>query len=224
MQESVTLRQELGLPAAAPIVLHVGRFTWEKNHLGLLAIFQEVLKSVPQARMLLVGAGPLQSKVKNAIIECGLENNAILLGMRNDVPRLMRCCQVLLHPSFFEGLPVTVLEAMSAGLPVVASDIPGIRAEVIESGHSGFLHSVNEPLAMAQSISQLLLNPALAAKIGQTGRTIVENHFSLAATANRYITLYENCMLQKPDIIPTSMPTRHSSRTIDAGRQSLKSF
>jgi glycosyltransferase EpsF len=193
-QDRSNLREELRLAPDAPLILHVGRFIPAKNHRGLVEIFSSVLKAVPSAKLLLVGAGPLLRSVEDEIRTRGLGDAIMLLGIRNDVARLMRCCDVLLLPSVFEGLPVVALEALSSYLPIVASDIPGIRDEVVRDGETGLIRPVSDVNGLADAVVQVIQDDALAKRLASRGRELAEAEYSLEATAQRYVQLYRDCM------------------------------
>lgn len=114
-------RTELGI-ANEFVVGHVGRLTYQKNHEFLLYIFSEIIKDVPNARLLLVGQGELEKDIKKKINELGLDDKVELLGVRADVNELIQAFDVFIMPSYFEGLPVTLVEAQAASLPCVVSD------------------------------------------------------------------------------------------------------
>ncbi len=123
------VRGELGVPSDATLFIHVGYDTAEKNHPRLLQIFSAILAREPAAWLLLVGAGtddprgPIAARVRAA----RLQDRVVALGERTDVPRLLAAADAMLLPSFREGLPGVVLEACVAGLPVLATDLPGVR-------------------------------------------------------------------------------------------------
>lgn len=119
------LRAELGLPPDAPLALHVGRFVEAKNHRGLIDIFRAVHSRSRNVHLLLAGEGALRGAVEAQVQQCGLTTHVHFLGLRSDVARLMKAADVLVMPSVREGMPVTMLEATAAGLPVVISDVPG---------------------------------------------------------------------------------------------------
>lgn len=102
---------------------HVGRFSREKNHAFLLRVFGELLKLQDDARLLLIGGGPLREAVERQARDMGIAGQVMFLGVREDVPDLLQAMDVFLLPSLFEGLPLTLLEAQSAGLPVICSDV-----------------------------------------------------------------------------------------------------
>jgi glycosyltransferase EpsF len=192
--ERAGLRQELQLGPGTPLILHVGRFSPAKNHHGLLTIFRVVQESVPKAKLLLVGTGPLRSSIEDEIRKGGLADSVMLLGLRDDVARLMRCCDVLLLPSLFEGLPVVALEALSSYLPIVASDIPGVRDEVVRDGETGLIRPVDDVNGLAEAVVNVLQDRALAERLASSGRELAETEYSLEATAQRYMQLYRDCM------------------------------
>jgi glycosyltransferase involved in cell wall biosynthesis len=127
--DRVRVRADLGIPSAAQIFLHVGNEVPEKNHRRLLAIFAELRRIVPSSWLVLVGAGTDHPAGATAcgLYELGMRDRAVALGVRDDVPRLLKASDALLLPSMREGLPGVVLEACAAGVPVLATDLPGVR-------------------------------------------------------------------------------------------------
>jgi glycosyltransferase involved in cell wall biosynthesis len=123
------VRDELGIPSEAPVFLHLGRSSPEKNHRRLLAIFARIRSLLPSAWLVLAGTGTAdpEGEIAAAIRDLGLRDRTIALGARTDVPRLLEAADVLLLPSIFEGLPNAVLEACAAGVPVLATDLGGVR-------------------------------------------------------------------------------------------------
>lgn len=121
--DRAAVRAGLGIPADAFVVGHVGRFAEQKNHAFLVEIAREIVARAPQARLLLVGDGPLRPTIVQRVEQAGLAGHVIFAGVRPDVPRLMLgAMDVFLMPSLYEGLPVVSLEAQAAGLPAVLSD------------------------------------------------------------------------------------------------------
>lgn len=104
---------------------HVGRFAYQKNHEMLIDVFSEVRKQVPHVKLLLVGTGPLEGKIRQNVEHLGLERDVLFLGKRSDVPQLLQTMDMFLLPSHFEGLGLVLIEAQAAGLQCLASsEIP----------------------------------------------------------------------------------------------------
>lgn len=140
-------------------ILHVGGFTFEKNHEGLLRIFQMVLKKKPEVQLVVAGDGPLFTTIQDKVKELGLESNVQLLGRRTDVASLMKHASMLVLPSIIEGLPGVLLEAMYCHVPVIANNvgaIPDLLAEgrgiVVEKGdEEDFANAVIQQLDQPKS-------------------------------------------------------------------------
>lgn len=137
------VRQELGLENRL-VIGCVARFRPEKNQAFLVRVLAELLNSHTDASLLLAGDGPCEEAVRQLALELGVENRVLLLGMRDDVPRLMQAMDVFALPSFWEGLPVVGVEAQASGLPCVVSD--GVTREMDALGMMTFL-SLDEPLS-----------------------------------------------------------------------------
>lgn len=189
------LRRELNLADDSPLVLHVGRLATQKNHAGLLRIFAKVVERVPNAALILAGEGPLRPIVETQVAALGLENKVQLLGMRSDVPRLMTCSDVLLFPSFHEGLPVVSLESCACELPLVGSNIAGTNESILH-GKTGLLHAVEDEDGMAESTIEVLTQPERAAKIRAAATARIDEHFSRTASANSLRKLYSDTLKQ----------------------------
>ncbi|WP_373543089.1 glycosyltransferase family 1 protein [Chamaesiphon sp.] len=127
--DAASVRAELGIPAAAFVIGHVGRFQEQKNHTFLLDIFAEILNREPQAYLLLVGDGPLRSTIEQEAVAKGIGARTLFVGSRPDVPRLMlSAMDAFVMPSLCEGLPLVGIEVQAAGLTAFLSE--AITAEV----------------------------------------------------------------------------------------------
>ncbi len=128
-----SIRKELGIPESAFVIGHAGRFAWQKNPIFLVKIAAEVNRSEPNMRLLLLGDGPLRAEIEAEAARTGIVDKVIFTGLRPDVPRIMLgAMDVFVFPSFFEGLPLAVLEAQAAGLPCFISDTIVEEAEVVK--------------------------------------------------------------------------------------------
>lgn len=116
------VRHELGIDDHTIVVGNVGRFTTQKNHKRIIEIFSEFLKYKENACLLLAGTGELMQQIESLVKEYNIQNKVLFLGFRKDVFRLIQAMDVFLMPSFYEGFPVTVVEAQASGLPCILSD------------------------------------------------------------------------------------------------------
>mgnify|MGYP000453049574 CR=1 FL=1 len=119
--KSEIIRNKLGINSEI-VIGHVGRFDLQKNHIFLIEIFNEFVKIVPNAKLLLVGDGKDRMKIEKKVKSLGLVDNVVFMGVRNDVNDIFQAMDIFVFPSLYEGLPVTMIEAQAAGLPCVISD------------------------------------------------------------------------------------------------------
>ncbi len=131
--EPAQIRAELGIPADAFVIGHIGRFEPQKNHRFLIEIAAEIAQQEPKMRLLLIGYGSLRPEIEELVAQLGLTDKVIFAGVRSDVPRLMLgAMDVFLLPSFNEGLPLVLIEAQAAGLPCVFSDVISNETDVVK--------------------------------------------------------------------------------------------
>jgi glycosyltransferase involved in cell wall biosynthesis len=183
------LRRELGIGAADRVITTVGRLDPPKGHRFLLEALVEVRRRVPGVRLLIVGDGPSRANLEVQACEHGVSDRVVFAGVRGDIPAILGLSEVFVLPTLSEGLPLTVLEAMAAGVPPVASRI-GPTEEIVESGHTGVLVEPREPKPLAEAITRLLLAPAEARAIGARARAQVEARFSARRCAEALGALY----------------------------------
>ena len=162
------LRAELGTPDGRVVILAVSRLVRTKGYPELAA----AMRAVPEAELWVVGerlASDPGPDVVALLDAAGLGARLRRLGYRADMPAVMAAADIFTLPSYFEGLPVSVIEAMLCGLPVVASDIPGPREQVIE-GETGRLVPAHDVAALAGALSALVADAGLRARMGAAGR------------------------------------------------------
>lgn len=194
------LEEITGTCGEGPLILHVGSFTAEKNHPGLLRVFREIHARYPEARLICLGDGPLRPQVKAWAEQLGVADRVSLPGSRPDAPELLAGADLLVLFSFVEGLPGVVLEAGARGVPVVASDVGG-TGEVIEGGVTGLLVAAGDEAACTRAILRLLEEPELARLLGARLRREVEERYALEAVTRRYLDLYRS-LLQGSGVSP----------------------
>lgn len=128
----IKIREELKVEDKL-VIGHIGRFVEQKNHIGILEIFNEIHKKNEKSVLLLIGDGPLLNQIKDKVKDLNLQNNVIFLGKRNDVNVLMQGMDVFLLPSLYEGLPVVGVEAQASGLLCILSDSMTKETKIIDS-------------------------------------------------------------------------------------------
>jgi glycosyltransferase involved in cell wall biosynthesis len=183
------VRTDLGLPIGVPVFGHVGRFHLQKNHPFLLEVFGEIQKRIPHAHFLLVGDGPLRGQIEARSKAMGLSSKMHFVGIRTDVPRLMRGgMDVFIFPSIFEGLPIAVLEAQAAGLCCLISS--SISREVAAGPEVvAFMDLSATPRDWAEQSVQLLERERVAECIAL--QTIAGSPFSVQHCIKNLARIYK---------------------------------
>jgi glycosyltransferase involved in cell wall biosynthesis len=194
--DSATVRQELGIPADHQVVVHVANFNPQKRHEDLLRAVQMVVRQEPKVTFLLVGHGRLQPAVKAQAQELNITENVIFTGFRTDAPRLMAAGDLSVLSSQFEGLPISLLEAMALGRPVVATNVGGV-SEVVTDGVEGFLVDPLDPAQLADKILALLRDPELRQRLSENARRRVREKFSIQSMVTRTEALYRQVLSKK---------------------------
>ncbi len=195
------LSEAVGVPAAVPLLVHVGSFTPEKNHVGLLTAFRRISQRVPDARLVLVGEGPLEASVREAVAAEGAER-VRFLGGRSDAADLAGGADVFLLPSHTEGLPGALLEAAAREVPAVAYDVGGV-GEAIVDGRTGFVVPADDLTTFVDRVVELLDRPSEARRMGEAARAYVCDRFDLAHVTDRFERLY-NELISCPVVVASS--------------------
>lgn len=179
------VREALGIPADAPVVGTVGRLVEVKRQDVLLRGFAQVRARITNAHLLLVGDGPLENGLRQLAADLGLSDCVHFAGYQPDPGRYLRAMDVFALTSRSEGMPLCVLEAWAAGLPVVASRVGGLP-ELIEEGRTGFLFESGDDRALAHQVAILFADKVRARLMGQAGRENVRDKFDVARMAEAY--------------------------------------
>lgn len=183
------IRQKLGLPLGVPVVITVCRLYKPRDFTTLLYAFQRLVQQ-KEAHLVIVGDGPYRPRIEGTIEALHLNNRVTLVGFRHDVPRLLGVSTLfVLSTALWEGLPLTILEAMAAGLPVVASRVGG-TPEAVEDGKTGLLVPPKDPPALAEAMHRILSDPALAEAMGRAGRARVERLFTVERMVREISAIY----------------------------------
>ena len=164
------IRQELGLPESAQLVITVGRLNAQKGYQDLIPAMPSVLQQHPDLRFIWVGDGDLRPELENQIRSYGVEDRVILLGYRSDVPRLLQAADLFVFPTHFEGgQSFAIAEAMTVGIPIVTSDASGIP-EVIQHQIHGLMYPKGDREALAEALHWALEHPQEMAALATAAR------------------------------------------------------
>lgn len=193
--DSDGLRREFGLTRENRIVMSIGRFVPVKDFPTLIRGFARVHAARPEARLLLVGAGN-PAELERLAESLGVRGAVLLPGPRRDVPALLSLCDVYVNSSSFEGMSNTILEAMAASRPVVATAVGG-NPELIREGETGFLVPVGDDLALAGRIEHLLADDSLRTDMGSAGRRVIARDHPIARTVDAYNNMYLEAMIRR---------------------------
>lgn len=174
----------------------LARFHEQKGHRHIIDAAKIILRKMPDTKVVLVGEGQLLPSMQARARRLGIAGSVIFPGIRRDVPEILGLLDLFVLPSLWEGLPISILEAMAARLPVVATRVGGVP-EVVLDGVTGLLVPPRDPQALAGAIVRLLGDPELRRRMGQAGRERVREHFSVDQMVRRTEALYEELLKEK---------------------------
>lgn len=182
---STEVRDALGVDTSTPLVGILAALRPEKNHELFLAVADRVRRSIPEARFVVIGEGPERATIERILEERDLTDAVHLLGNRDDVPAVLAALDVLMLTSHNEANPVSILEAMSCGVPVVATDV-GSVSDSVQEGRTGFLAPAGDEVRLTQRVLELLDEPLHAMSLGDAGRERVIERSSLEVMVGGY--------------------------------------
>jgi glycosyltransferase involved in cell wall biosynthesis len=190
------VRRDLGLPEEVPVVGLVGRLDhWGKGHKELFTALAQLKERWP-CQALIVGGGRRMEEIKQAAADLGLAGEVHFLGARQDVPDLLQAMDIFVLPSYSEGVSLALLEAMAAGLPVIATAVGG-TPEAVTDGVTGLLIPSRDAGALAEALERLLSDPALAKNLGENARKAVAEKFSLERLDREINEIYGELLEKK---------------------------
>ena len=184
------IRLAVGLGEEDPFLVAVGRLVYSKAHDILIAAMPAVLERFPDAKVGICGDGILRPKLEEQIQSMGLSDSVKLFGHSDNVEKFLTSADVFVMPSLWEGLPIALLEAMSAGLPIVATRVEGVE-EVVEEGKHGLLVPVGNINALADAIVQLLADSHLRRAMGIAAKEKVLNFYTSDRMCEKYLELMQ---------------------------------
>jgi glycosyltransferase involved in cell wall biosynthesis len=187
-----TLRKELGIGNRLMIGT-VARLERQKGIEYLVRAAQGVVSEFPDSLFVVIGQGSLGPELCQLIRELGLESHVRLLGERNDMPGVYSSLDLFVLPSIDEGMPMTILEALAASCPVIATRVGAVEKLIIE-GETGLLVEPRDVPALGAAILSCVRDPALAGRLGSNGQRHVQASFSAEAMARNYLEVYSQAL------------------------------
>jgi len=184
-------RQEMGLPTTARMVGAVGRIARQKGYDVLVEAAALVTAQLPDTHLVIIGEGE-QDALRAQALRLGVEHAVHLAGPRNDVPQMLQAMDLLASSSLWEGFPTVILEAMTARVPVVATDVSGTR-DLVENEVTGLLVPVEDPQALAAAIVRALQAPDQARSWAETAARRIKD-ISIDEVARQYVELYRRIL------------------------------
>lgn len=194
--EPIRQKKALGVVPGEAVVGTITRLVWYKGLEDLLAAAALIVRRHPSVRFLVVGDGPLRQPLKEKASTLGLNGTIRFLGAVPDASSLLPAFDIFVLSSLWEGMANTLLEAMAAGKPVVATDVGG-GSEVVIDGKTGFVVPPKDPVALADAVLRLLADPILARNLGEAGRSRIESEFTLEVMVARLEALYDSLLAQR---------------------------
>jgi glycosyltransferase involved in cell wall biosynthesis len=197
--DAPAVRRELGIGPTDPVVGIVAALRPEKNHELFLDMASRVASQLPAAKFIILGDGPRRQSLVERSNELGLHDRVLFLGSRDDVPRLLATFDVFALTSHIEANPVSILEAMSTGKPVVATNVGSIHEAVVE-GRTGHLVTPGDAYPLSDRVLRLLNDPLRAQSMGAAGRESVLSKWSIETMVQGYERLIESVYLRKSKV------------------------
>jgi glycosyltransferase involved in cell wall biosynthesis len=213
--DKLQVRRELGLTADSKVIAILAALRPEKNHEFFLRTAAKILAQEPKSHFLVIGDGALRGSLEKLVRELGIEHVTHFLGSRPDVDRVLSAVDVLALTSHNEASPVSILEALSCGVPAVAANVGSVSETVIDNV-TGKLFPTGDEAAYSTAILELLADEPLRTRLGTTGRQQVIEQRSLSAMVTGYESLLTNLYRSKTKRTPAASKTRLSQTPLGA--------
>jgi glycosyltransferase involved in cell wall biosynthesis len=193
------------------VVGMVARLDLQKGFAYLLRAIRELCVTFPELKIVIVGEGPDRSAIEDMIQDHGLRSNVILAGQQSDMPGVYAAMDIFVLPSLNEGLPMTILEAMAAGKPVIATRVGAIPT-VIKQGENGLLVHAGDSNGLREAIKYLLNDSDLCRRMGAEGHDWISRNYTSESMALKYRLMYEQVLGRPPlTVIPLRTPDNHKA-------------
>jgi len=187
--ERASARSKLGIPEDAFVVAGIGRLTFQKNFTLFLEVAADVLKKNPQAVFVIAGTGEDETALKAKADELGISSKVHFLGMVSDTSALYPAADILLLTSRYEGLPITILEAMATSVAIVASNLDGMR-EILRDGENAALVLAEDSAQFVQRVCELIEQPALKDKLAVAALEAARQKYCARTMAGKVEEIY----------------------------------
>ena len=183
-------KEEFGFKKGSTVITTIGHLVSYKGIKYMLFAAVKVINNFPGVRFLIVGEGPDENRLKKLVKKLNISQNVIFIGLRRDIRDILSITNIFVLPSLIEGLPNVIIEAMLAGKPVIATNIPG-NDELVVDQETGLLVHPKDANSLASAIITLLENPEMGKKMGLSGEKRIKKHFSINKTIRKTEELYE---------------------------------
>jgi glycosyltransferase involved in cell wall biosynthesis len=189
MAKTDYLHSIINVPPATPLVGFVGRLSHEKGPEIFVQIASMIHKKCDKYHFVLIGDGPLRRKLKDDIDNMGLNDHVHMAGLQIDMPQVYSSLDLVVSTSYSEAMPLAMIEAMAAGLPVIATNVGGV-IDIVEIGRTGLLNGVGDLNGMANNIVTLMSDESARIEMGKAARKRAEANFDLS-----------NCVSQTSELL-----------------------
>lgn len=190
-KEDTNYRQKLDIDNNAVVITFVGRLIYAKGVQDLISAFAKIQDTAPEIKVLIVGHGPYRANLENLAYQIDCASSILFLGQKNqdEVIDVLSVTDIFVNPSYSEGLGISVMEAASIGLPIIATDVGGTR-EIITTDKTGILVKARDVGQLAEELCSLRANAELREKLGKNARILAERKFNWDKITGEYIKLY----------------------------------
>jgi glycosyltransferase involved in cell wall biosynthesis len=185
-----SIRQRFGMPEDALVIVTVARFVEQKGHRFLVEAIPSIVNSFPDVRFLFLGDGRLFEAIRQQVQAAGVGQHVLMPGAIDDVAEVLAGCDLFVLPSLWEGLPVALLEAMGARLPVIATAVAGVP-EVIQNGKTGVLIEAGDSKALEKAIVALLGNKSMRLALAHAGQEYVNQNHRIEGMTDHYVDVLQ---------------------------------
>ena len=214
-------RQTFGLAGNATVIAVIAQLIPRKGHRFLLRALPGLLGDFPAMRVIFFGQGPLEDELRGQVNALALHERVMFAGFRRDLPRILPCLDLLVHPALMEGLGIALLQAAGAGVPIVAVKAGGMP-EVVRDGLNGLLVPPGDAAELAAAIRRLLSDRELARRMGLAGRALLEQEFSIEHMVKGTLQVYKDLLTGTHASDP--QPADHRQQDIRRGRALVSAF